>query len=267
MRRIVIQIFRHGTMDQAQYYMGSILQLLMAEGVEVKVVRGSVRHIDADLAISHVDLTTIPDDHLQFLKNYPLVLNGKVTDISKRRISRLRLNPGDAHEGPVIIKANLNCGGRPEAWLARHGWLPGRHEVVSEYRVLESIREVSDEIWNDPNLVVERFRPEQVDGVYRLRMWKFLGDAETNTIAYSRDPIVKGRTTFRREDSGTAPDALRQIRKELGFDYGKFDYGIVDGEVVLYDANRTPTISQSMSEEMPRIRAFAEALKRFGQLG
>jgi hypothetical protein len=29
------------------------------------------------------------------------------------------------------------------------------------------------------------------------------------------------------------------IRRELGFDYGKFDYGIVDGRVVLYDVNRT----------------------------
>jgi hypothetical protein len=263
MRRVVIAVYRHSTPYRPQYYMREIGKLLVADGIEVMMANGPQKPIAADLAVLHVDLTVVPDDHMEFLKQFPLVLNGKVSDISKRRVSRLRLNPGDDYDGSVIVKANRNCGGRPEAALAKMGRLAGQHRVVTEYRVLSSIREVSQEVWQDPDLVVERFEPEVVDGIYRLRMWKFLGDAETNTIAYSRNPVVKGSNTFRREEGGVIPQELREIREELGYDYGKFDYGIVDGRVKLYDANRTPTYSQPLDEEMPRIRAFAEGLKRF----
>jgi hypothetical protein len=37
------------------------------------------------------------------------------------------------------------------------------------------------------------------------------------------------------------PEALRAERARLGFDYGKFDFVVVDGEAVLLDANRTPS--------------------------
>jgi hypothetical protein len=36
---------------------------------------------------------------------------------------------------------------------------------------------------------------------------------------------------------------IREIRKKLGFDYGKFDYVVQSGNVVLFDVNRTPTYS------------------------
>jgi hypothetical protein len=60
------------------------------------------------------------------------------------------------------------------------------------------------------------------------------------------------------------PDELREMRKSLGFDFGKFDYAIVDGRVVLYDANRTPAVGNFSREQfMPRIRLLAEGLNAF----
>jgi hypothetical protein len=46
----------------------------------------------------------------------------------------------------------------------------------------------------------------------------------------------------RRELVPEEPDELREIRRSLGFDFGKFDYSIVNGRVVLYDRNRTPSV-------------------------
>lgn len=55
----------------------------------------------------------------------------------------------------------------------------------------------------------------------------------------SLSPVVKlGRTL--EPISDPVPPELREARRRLGFDYGKFDYGIVDGSMVLYDVNRTP---------------------------
>ena len=44
----------------------------------------------------------------------------------------------------------------------------------------------------------------------------------------------------RRPFESEAPEELQRFRAELGFDYGKFDYVMVDGHPVLLDANSTP---------------------------
>ena len=41
--------------------------------------------------------------------------------------------------------------------------------------------------------------------------------------------------------------ALRAWRARLGFDYGKFDFVVRDGEPVLFDVNRTPTMASNLS--------------------
>jgi hypothetical protein len=80
----------------------------------------------------------------------------------------------------------------------------------------------------------------------------FLGDREINRRTWSPDPVVKLRGSRIETLSEPVPDELRAIRRELGFDYGKFDYGVVDGEVVLYDVNPTPGSAQD-----PRVHAAA----------
>jgi hypothetical protein len=36
------------------------------------------------------------------------------------------------------------------------------------------------------------------------------------------------------------PDDLRETRRRLGFDYGKWDFVLHEGRAVLIDANKTP---------------------------
>lgn len=263
--RVVILIHRHGSFSEPLYFLHEIADVWREEGIEVVVHQGPQSPVEADLAINHVDLTVVPADHLAYLRQYPVVLNRAVVDISKRMISCHLVSFGDGYEGPVIVKADRNCSGWREAELAKKGLLPATYlTVVPEYRVFDSPSHVPEGLWQRRELVIERFLPERIGEHYGLRTWVFLGDKETNSLSYATEPIIKQRGVIRREPVEEVPRKLREIREELGFDFGKFDYGIVEGEVVLYDANRTPGLGTFPKEQyMPRIRIYAKGLASF----
>ena len=58
------------------------------------------------------------------------------------------------------------------------------------------------------------------------------------------EPIVKG---VNGADLEFVPvdSAIEAARKELGFDYGKFDYVLHNGKSVLLDINNTPTFGDA----------------------
>lgn len=248
-------------------------------GVEVHVLPGPDARVEADIGILHVDLTHVPADYLECARRFPYVLNGRVIDISKRHVSRNLVHAGDGYDGPVIVKTNRNCGGAGEDQV--HGpptgasrliagvrrrlpWTLRRDIPTADYRLFRSTREVPKLVWLNRDLVVERFLPEMRDGYYCLRTWVFLGDRETNSISYSSEPIVKSSSVVRRESVADIPDELRQIRTSMGFDFGKFDYSIVDGRPVLYDTNRTPSVARLKPEQfMPQARHLADGLESF----
>ena len=136
--------------------------------------------------------------------------------------------------------------------------------MFTDYRVIESASEVPEFVWSDPDLAVERFMPEREGDDYCTRLWFFFGEAELGYRCLAREPIVKSSNTFKREPIACVPDELRALREELGFDYGKFDYGIVDGEVVLYDANRTPAYGALNAEQIgQRLDALENGVRGF----
>ncbi|HKY95019.1 MAG TPA: hypothetical protein VJL84_06910, partial [Kiloniellales bacterium] len=126
----------------------------------------------------------------------------------------------------------------PPAWSGR---LP-----LDEYLVLQRRSLVPDWVWRTPGLVVERFFTERRGDLYAMHMWYFLGDRDAVATSLATSPLVKGENTVQRlpphED---VPPALRERRRELGFDYGKFDFIFVEGEPRLLDANRTPHASRN----------------------
>jgi hypothetical protein len=251
MRHIVILAHPLDDFARAGYLLQGVADLWRQAGNKVSVVRDPLRHLDADLAILHVDLTVVPDEFLRFMTRYPLAINARVRDISKRAFSTNIVRDGDGYKGPVIVKTDLNCGGANEALHARESWLQRRIRAVRrrmhwswrselhDYSVFDSPGRVPLPAWFNPDLVIERFLPERHDGYFCMRNWRFLGDAEECRIYYCKEPVVKTRLAVRIEKS-EIPDELREIRRKLGFDFGKFDFGVVDGHVVLYDVNRTP---------------------------
>ena len=274
MRRVVILRHARQRLDKPLYFLGAIAEVWRERGIEVLVMSGLAAPVEADLAILHIDLTRIPQPYLDAAARWPRVLNLRPHDISKRAISRHRVQPGDGYRGPVIIKTDANSAGEPEARLARsRSWMrrrwhklrkrlpgvPGRQRL--NYRIFASPDEVPAPVWRDPRLVVEQFRAERDGEDYCLRTWSFLGDADTHSLSWSRDPVIKSRNVHRREPLGEVPAQLCAFRAERGFDFGKFDYAVSGGEVVLYDANRTPALRVNQRKSVAAsIRTLASGI-------
>lgn len=276
-QHLVILTHRNDDFDHTPYFLGAMAQLWREQGWRITVQRGPAPPVDADLAFLHVDLTVVHPDYVAAARQYPRVLNGCVLDISKRAISRNLVVPGDGYTGPVIVKTNGNSGARRELALDRAGepwvrvctairrrmpWWWRAQLPVNRYPIFDSVDRVPVLAWHNRDLVIERFITERRDNLYALRTWVFMGDCETHSLFLSPHPVVKSGPDSRREVLPGVPDDLRQRRREMGFDFGKFDYGVVDGRVILYDANRTPMLGNYRPEQyMPRIRVLAEGLR------
>lgn len=265
MPHIAILAHRNEPFEQVPYYLRGIAGIWREKGLKVSVFHGAERAEPADLAIVHVDLTVVPAEYLALAARYPICLNRYASDISKRTISRQLVRLGDGYKGPVIVKADRNCGGAKEAELAgRRGGRSAIPAPFSDYEVFDATALVPPPVWHDRELVVERFLPEKEGDLFSLRLWYFLGDREFGARNFSKSPIVKSASTVRREPLDEVPDELRELRAELGFDFGKFDYGIVDGRVVLYDANRTPcTGAAVIAQSEERYRNLAEGISQY----
>jgi len=278
MNHIVILTHQHEEFSEISYVLKEIAEVWRERGMRVTVLRGVDQRMDADLAILHVDLTVIPDEYLEFMKRYPIAINGFVKDISKRKISANIVNRRDGYQGPVMIKTDLNCGGAAEGAMAqktslvqkyirairrRLHWSMRAELGMWDYPVLDSVKKVPRAVWRNSDLVVERFLPERQDGFYVMRSWLFCGEAEENRVIYANQPIVKSPVAVRIEVRNEIPDELRRMRQKLGFDFGKFDYGIVNGRVVLYDANRTPVGRGVTPESAPVFKLLASGIDAF----
>ena len=256
MSRIVLITHTYDDFRRRKFLLGTLARHWIEAGHEIRVAAGLGDWPEGDLAVMHLDLSVVPEAYSQASRRYPLVLNAAATDIRKRRVSRLRVTPDDGWRGPVIIKTDLNCRGMPELRaldaFRRDGLpadlMPGPVVTTQQpYPVLRSARDVPDAVWNNEGLVVERFLPERDERGYWMRVWVFFGERERCTRYCGPAPVVKSAQILAREKV-PVPEALRAERERLGFDYGKFDFVVVDGKAVLLDANRTPTAPPPSAE-------------------
>lgn len=255
-KRLDILVHELDPYDSSNYLVRKLIPIWVRRGIACHVRRGVRDPRRADAVLLHVDLTRVPEEFLASARAYPVGINVAVADISKRRISEHIVSEKDGYDGPVIIKTNLNMGGGPEAVhdverrrrprSRSDGPRPKDTPVApplidpQDYPVLDAPRHVPYPMWRDDRLVIEKFQPERRDGLYCLRQWIFLGRQEISFVSLSRHPVVKANRIVAREPLDEIPEALRERRRRLGFDFGKFDYAVVNGQPVLYDANRTP---------------------------
>jgi hypothetical protein len=215
----------------------------------------------ADVLFVHVDLSIVPPEYLTFAKAYSVVVNGGVTDIRKRTFSTQKVEPGDGWNGPVVVKTDANFGGLPEkvrAWpgiwgrisraITRYyggGGLTGRSD---RYPIFASVREVPERYLRSSEFIVERFRPElDARGLFCVRTHLFLGDKSASLMLKSEHPIVTSATAKEVLPVEPHPE-IETIRKRLRIDYGKLDYAIVDGELILFDVNKTVGCSRGAAQ-------------------
>ena len=234
--------------------------------------RGSVRRIRlasaieprrSAVAILHVTATIIPREYLEFAAGFERCVNATVADISKRTLGSLL----DRWNGPVIVKSNLNARGYQESDLDRRARRSGRPEPfgvttrMPEYRVYERIDNVPPDLRADPRLVIQPFVPEGDAEGYAIRHWVFCGSQGYCKRFVSNEPIIKGSNVVRAEPA-PVPDSVERIRRERGFDYGKFDFVVHGDDAVVFDVNRTPgQIPLSTGDAAHRVEVLSDGLE------
>ncbi len=272
MYHIVILVHHNDKLEQVRYFMPEFAKIWREKGLKVTILHGIKEFVPADLAILHVDLTVVDEAYRKFIGRYPRVLNGKCTNISKSFFSKNILRLEDHYLGPVIVKTDANCGGIQEAALCKYKnkilsylpWSLANSLAPQNYRVYQVKEDVPYLVWFNRHLVVEKFKAERQDNLYVCRNWVFFGDRETNALNYVENPIAKADHAIKREVVKEVPSELRAIRASLGFDFGKFDYGIVNGEVVLYDINKTPSLGNlPMERFLPNVKLLAEGIENY----
>jgi hypothetical protein len=225
---------RQKTRHLKWYLVSQLAEIWREDGLDVVFLRGTGRFIPADVLIVHVDVSVVPDDYLDFAARYPIALNRKVTDIRKSTFSTQRYEPGSGYAGPVIVKSNLNHGGRPERVLAP---LPAPRRSL-EYRVYDRPEDLPARILRDHALIVEQFIPETDGHMFYVRNFDFLGDSVTCVRLGSPSPVVRWDTHVRDEEIDPHPELL-ELRQRLCLDFGELDYVERERHVQLFDANKT----------------------------
>ena len=266
----------HLTPELEGYYaLFGLAKIWLRQGYRIEV--GPTYTRSAHVCILHHDRTKLDPKVLPVAPTGARIVNGKVLDISKRAYSTLAVSQADDWVGPVIVKTDLNHFGVPERkaskhdflmsarrHLARLSWRAARSLPKRSYPVLKSIADVPNWVWASPEFLVEKFLPEiSGDGLYCVRGWFFFGDKSYGYRVFATNPLVKTWTMVRYEYLDDVPDELSALRRQMGFDYGKFDYVQHDGRAILLDANRTPTVSST--RESPRLLMLAEGIKAFLQ--
>jgi hypothetical protein len=253
---------------RSQYLVGLLANLWRKEGHEVKFLSGVDCFWPADVALLHVDLSVVPGIYLDFARRYPFVINRRVLDIRKSTVSRNLVGPDSGYEGRVIVKTDLNAGGYPEKIfrdppppkppLVRRAWRKGKRVLWPQkyassfnkpYRVYDSIRHIPVEVLGRPGRVVEKFRPEEEDGLFFIRRCNVLGDRAVSHRMGYRDPIGEGVAPLF-EWLENSPQVLDKA-KDFGLDFGAVDYTVHDGHAVIIDINKTVGLG-SMENEVVR---------------
>jgi len=247
------EIYEKGSKDYVIY---DIANQWRKEGIEVTFLYGIKEYVPADLAVLHVDLSIVPDDYIEFAKQYPITLNGMIKDIRKSTLSKNILNSESNYNGKIIIKSNLNYGGLPEkklqtsnipepfAHLLRKtaSWIYNIRKdsfylsTPKDYCIFDNSNLVPPELYQREDIIVEKFLPEIQDDKYCIRNYYFLGDHSIHIIRKSLHPIVYSKTADSYEVVMACPE-IEMFRKKIHFDFGKFDYVIHNGTPILLDIN------------------------------
>ena len=249
--RIAILFHKNDRSRNIRFYdVTTFANIWREKGFDVFFLFGVRDYVPADILFLHIDLSVVPEEYLSFAKRYPCVINENVTDIRKSMFSEKLLSVEDTYNGPVIVKTDLNCAGRPEFNLSYSSrWRrqltrrilkftkPSTIESSLEYCVYPSLSNVPTFIFDDSTLIVEKFLPERDGENYQSRFVWFLGDRMEFSRLTSTSPIVKGVNASHEH---IEPDeALLSFRKKFSLDYGKIDYVYHQEELVILDINKT----------------------------
>ena len=285
-----IAILFHQATTASQYHKYSITQCIPsweAQGHKVQFFSGIKEKTGADLVISQIDMTVRSKAYQAFMQEEKAVLNFGVTDIRKSTFSQLQLFEEDTYQDEVIVKTELNCGGKPDRYvlyktplvkqiplrLSHAAYrlkqtlktrslspLAYTNKLNKPYRVYSSLADVPKEVFQNKHLIVEKFLPEHTGTEYLLRYCVFLGDRSFAAAFKSQTSQVERDDCVIRLDA--VPENLMALRNEIGLDYGKFDYVEIDGEAIALDINPSPCMDTGFTKNL-MIDVIAEGVNSY----
>lgn len=271
----MIDIFveRSRTFEGIRHYkLKHMLEGLDRAGLGWRLIDDPDEAQGGEAAFLHVDLTEVPATFLEAARRYERCVNGEAATIRRTLYSRARLQPGDAHDGPVIVKTVLNSRGAPElryenrrsiaaraGYIARKLLIPGyKQRICPHYTIHPSLDDVPRSVWDNPRLMVERFLPASTTLPIVKQRFDFFFEVELNTRVAYDSLLCDPETMVDQDVDPDVPEAIRDLRRDLKLDYGAIDYFMVDGEAFPIDANKTVTTTDSWVATWPAVARHVE---------
>jgi hypothetical protein len=270
---VLILTGEHAPVRQNVYLYEALANRWKSYGLKIQIHKGPRNVPNADLVLLHVDLTHLPEEYDEALQGHPLVLNRKVKNISKKNISHNLISQQTDYQGAVIVKTDNNFGGIPEARTRMNrfalppffkpSWKKVKSLDAHNYPIYAHKSDVPPGIWTNPHLVVEKFLPEIENNLYYIRYYIFLGDKHWVGRFGSKHPVVKFNKMVTEDQRLEVPEELRKFRENMGFDYGRFDYVVHDGKIILLDINKTLGGADHLEAYKKELDYLAEGIKTF----
>lgn len=221
-------------------------------------------------AFLHIDLTDIPEEFKQVVPLYKFTINGKATTINRRIYSRSMLSEGDSYQGPVIVKTVLNHMGLPElrykknkklAALLRykfrrifdHGF---KEKICPSYVIYNSLKKVPAMVWDNTDLIVEKFIPGSLKLPVTKHRYDFFFDCKFITCSVFDSLLCDPLKVVKVEAINELPDEVSSLRNKLNLDFGSIDYFVQKDKAIIIDANKTTTVTSGWIEEFPPLDRY-----------
>lgn len=212
----------------------------------------------ADLLTRADEPPRILNDPRRVLRRYELLKTLHERGVNSFRAHRVPL-AGTPLRFPVFLRLENSHSGAVSALLQ------------TQEDVDRAIADASrDGLDVDSLLVVEFEDTSDEHGVFRKYVMYVIGDAVfPGNMAFDSSWVVKfgGPVTGERlaeQRAAASSDAHEPVFRELaelaGVAYGRFDYGLVNGRICVWELNTTPTLLLPADQYPPGIRAERQAL-------
>ena len=153
---------------------------------------------------------------------------------------------------------------RPPLFRSRQeNWRCRRTLDPLNYPILERKEDVPAGVWENENLMVERFVPEREGDLFYIRYWIFLGNQGWARRFGSRRPVAKFGTRVTDEETVSVPRELIELRDCMGLDYGRFDYVQHGNRVMVFDVNKTLGAGNNVDDFADELDELATGINVF----
>lgn len=163
---------------------------------------------------------------------------------------------------PLLSELRARCRSFTRGRVGRLHWDSVTKLDPLAYPVYDDMRGVPEGVWENENLIVERFIGDREAGLFSTCYYSFFGEKGVSGRLQSTDPIVKFGNRVSDEEI-PVPDEVLRWREDLKIDFGRFDYLQSEGKCFLIDVNKTEGDGDSNFRYPEEMAFLASGLNAF----